>query len=1430
MLLDRGSAFGGALGIACAGGPSNQHELASRLGRLKRNDSGNSSDSKDVDAAPGDLFSEKLDANTPETLSLPRLGPVQPLWKVIMDALFLAAESDESTGALHCLDRLQRVCSQDAVVSDALAGTSSTMTTGDSLSSDLLPISPSNPAEAMRAIAAILFSAEECITLLDCLLELDEINAELHSSSEIAEEVQETSQSNAGQAAAENEAESSHEKDAAANPGTSQPPQRCVLFFFECLDVLQACADRDVRRWAVKGMWRALHACAQHDRCDEFLVGLEAFECGMFSLELLSVQTLVAAPPEEILGQLSRAALDKPRHSQMRNVLVRRAFAQSLLTRAVQLEQRGRRRGSRTSFALGSVGSQSGHSSSENGPFSAMGSARREASNTSFETGSISTHERASGSVVARATPKIAAAGSFVAPSSSTGSSLSRLERKPQMAPIHHEGHSGGGAPAGSALGVRASNLSSADADARTSDLMSRRSDLFGRTSDLRMSGLRSSRLAQLVMQARRSSMSLVGSVHTFRSDDLASCVRDGSALGLEANFHFPRLTDISIPEHEAFSADKRIWTSKSAATQSWSASHDVGSMRNSFAGGIEYMDCATLFELITGQLVEPLDAHHFQTTNPFTQLVSVAAQELVPVLLCMLGWMSDNLVRKEFVGALFTLCASSAQNLHIFHSSQGWRTGLLRLLQTIPRDRDFRDEATDYILHRIVEMLCMSTLRSHPTRGLYNLRGLDQIIFETAVLSGWNRDSVNFVRNLLCAQADALQLQRAPLSASLRFFRIVEIFLLYMPSKDEALLGYSNQWSRVARRARRTARAGSERSSQYRDSLDTSALMNSEDEGHGIEAGLAAGDNTTSLSSARANAERRAARADSESKMSMISLPESEQGTTQGDVSRESEPRSRDQCFVSTATADLDEERKFSHSVNDESDIDVENDTYDQELAGAIARMALERPARLRASPGEYRDEVHSDIDDEDDFDFGAKNLHDDDDDECEAEDQDEQGESAGEYAGARSGRGGYKEENWLWEPVLSQCSPIEMAENQVDFLEFQLLELRRGVDFGMHLDKECTHFVDRDFAQHMLTMLENVVQAFANKTREHDHPLDMHMRGHEGKCIENLCERMHALVDALDRAEAVIEEEDALEMHESKHGLRRRIFLFDTQYAIIQARGRISKSCACLYCANMRLTDEAVATGLERLSTRPGSSRSAHGLQGLQGGKDGTQLRNESEHLVLREGSDAVERPRPIVSAEAPDVDEALSRLLDARRICPICKEHVDVSMPASLPHWGLGSADVKQNALRVGKKDLNLLFSLATHTDALMAIQRGGEKDLSGDSHRLMSETLPDVEDNSDPFGLHGSDVQLVEEEGEDDDAAEDGTSASGESGQAQAVNIGSFLYIDRTGAQQGPVSGEELYQLAVNGSIDANTHVWTPGLAQWKPLSQLSQHSL
>jgi hypothetical protein len=57
-------------------------------------------------------------------------------------------------------------------------------------------------------------------------------------------------------------------------------------------------------------------------------------------------------------------------------------------------------------------------------------------------------------------------------------------------------------------------------------------------------------------------------------------------------------------------------------------------------------------------------------------------------------------------------------------------------------------------------------------------------------------------------------------------------------------------------------------------------------------------------------------------------------------------------------------------------------------------------------------------------------------------------------------------------------------------------------------------------------------------------------------------------------------------------------------------------------------------------------------------------------------------------------------------------------------------------------------------------------------------------------------------------------------------AGGVAGGLFLYVDALGKQAGPVDGNTLWQLAVAGLLDGNTHVWTPGMAEWTPLARMA----
>lgn len=49
--------------------------------------------------------------------------------------------------------------------------------------------------------------------------------------------------------------------------------------------------------------------------------------------------------------------------------------------------------------------------------------------------------------------------------------------------------------------------------------------------------------------------------------------------------------------------------------------------------------------------------------------------------------------------------------------------------------------------------------------------------------------------------------------------------------------------------------------------------------------------------------------------------------------------------------------------------------------------------------------------------------------------------------------------------------------------------------------------------------------------------------------------------------------------------------------------------------------------------------------------------------------------------------------------------------------------------------------------------------------------------------------------------------------------------SWYYTDAAGQQTGPVSQEQLQQLAANGQINAQTNVWTEGMENWLPATQI-----
>ncbi|MCP5534702.1 MAG: DUF4339 domain-containing protein [Akkermansiaceae bacterium] len=46
-----------------------------------------------------------------------------------------------------------------------------------------------------------------------------------------------------------------------------------------------------------------------------------------------------------------------------------------------------------------------------------------------------------------------------------------------------------------------------------------------------------------------------------------------------------------------------------------------------------------------------------------------------------------------------------------------------------------------------------------------------------------------------------------------------------------------------------------------------------------------------------------------------------------------------------------------------------------------------------------------------------------------------------------------------------------------------------------------------------------------------------------------------------------------------------------------------------------------------------------------------------------------------------------------------------------------------------------------------------------------------------------------------------------------------------YLDTAGQQQGPITADQLQQLAATGQITAQTNVWTEGMAEWLPATQV-----
>jgi hypothetical protein len=408
------------------------------------------------------------------------------------------------------------------------------------------------------------------------------------------------------------------------------------------------------------------------------------------------------------------------------------------------------------------------------------------------------------------------------------------------------------------------------------------------RYSDLRSSGLRGSRLAALIAAARRSSMSLVGSVHTFGSGDLLT-LDGGSLLGLDPlELSFPRLTmGGTVPEHDVvLDGDRPLWSSKprrrapgggfalrGAGAGAGAAGGGLGlggaddecgvvqrgdeepdedeDSSDSARAGVGYSDCAAVLELCLNAAVDPLDPRHRETVNPLSQRLSAAVTELAPTLLNMLAWVADTAVRGEVVAGLHALATARRRNLELLRAGEGWRAALLRALQSVPKDRVFRDEASERMLQRLVELLVLSALPAallfddgdgqgfgeneasgrpalapsvrlalvpdaahrgapawwrspHAARWLAlqpSQPPLGQLLFEVAVMGGWGRCSVDLSRQLLSRACTAVLAKLARAGAedgneatALFLLRLVESFCLFMPGPEEALSGFSER------------------------------------------------------------------------------------------------------------------------------------------------------------------------------------------------------------------------------------------------------------------------------------------------------------------------------------------------------------------------------------------------------------------------------------------------------------------------------------------------------------------------------------------------------------------------------------------------------------------------------------------------------------
>eukprot|EP00516_Mucochytrium_quahogii_P001799 CAMPEP_0203759012 /NCGR_PEP_ID=MMETSP0098-20131031/11932_1 /ASSEMBLY_ACC=CAM_ASM_000208 /TAXON_ID=96639 /ORGANISM=" , Strain NY0313808BC1" /LENGTH=1317 /DNA_ID=CAMNT_0050651733 /DNA_START=66 /DNA_END=4016 /DNA_ORIENTATION=+ len=890
-------------------------------GSFSESSSGNARDSQDL-IIGGGIVDDPQDAaenveNVIEEDDM-GLGPVAPLWTLVTECILLAAETDEDETIFRCMVMLARVCMSNNETSHNFGEE------GKYSLEDLVRLTtPKSPVLALRAVVALVFDSSLCGMLLNCLREKDEL--ELALSNDAGDSIQLEKQS--------------------------------ICTFFEYLDQLLQYPDANIRRWAMKGLWRLMHVVGEMgEEIDSIWPGLENIECGLVTHDF----TVSALFDSSDVGN----GREKDRKTDERSGIIGKAFAQTLLYRLVLLQQHGRRLGSQNSFALGSTsGSRDGRDSideavcnevlAEEGPSTQKKKSMRRA-RTSARCKSIYNSNRAS-----------AGLHESVA-----------LTRKDSEYPLP------GKIPGG----------------------------------DRRTSGLQTNRLTALLTLARRSSLSQVGSVHTFASGDLSFGRGEGSALGLDSTFCLPRLTDIHIPEDTIYTSTQQIWSSKNQPSSVFEAS--MHSIQSGVAGsngskqcGIEYIDCATLLEILLCRVVQPTDFASTQTVNPFNQVVSKGAKDLIPLLFYMLSWMDDNMVRKEFLVSIYTLVFSKEYNAKVFSSTKTWRTNLLRVLQAVPRDKDLRDESTEILVSRIFELVSYSACD--------NISDLQQLTFETVTLSGWNKQSISLVRavlgNIYHRYFSSPEVSQT-VECTHQFFQFVEMFVLYMPCREDAMLGYDRKNSRLRR-------TGS--SKQHAD------------------------------------------------KSSAVGPDE-----------------------VVDSGSDSDEDEEWAH----------------------------------------------------------------------------------------RSGGHLQRGSSWMWDPVLKLCSQIQMAENQVDYLEFKECLQRRGVDFGMHLDRANIRFVDESIIRRSIYFCK----------RSND------------VCLNNIARRLELCVEIIQKASdeaRVLEESSELGIDENTM----RSTLQDLGLELIRKRVALYESlseterCTCVYCENNAHADRIVLETLEveldpKTSPKEGASLHDH------------------------------------------------------------------------------------------------------------------------------------------------------------------------------------------------------------------------------------------